>query len=686
MPSNLKRQLNRLQRRLPRLLPIERKRNGASPQILLQQQPRLPIDVTTTLLAVVSEKTGYPVEMLELDMGMDSDLGIDSIKRVEILSALQERLPGSPVIGPEHLGTLHTLGEIARHLGAGTAQTAAGGDTMQNVSANPPVATALNTDNVTATLLAVVSEKTGYPVEMLELDMGMDSDLGIDSIKRVEILSALQERLPGSPVIGPEHLGTLHTLGEIARHLGAGIAQTAAGGDTAQKVSTNPPAATALNTDNVTATLLAVVSEKTGYPVEMLELDMGMDSDLGIDSIKRVEILSALQERLPGSPVIGPEHLGTLHTLGEIARHLGAGTAQTATESEAVKCKDPLQCASAGTQQSAVTATVNRSAILPVDLGAATDKPTVAEEGEIWVTDDGSPFSKELCAILRAKGRAVRMVTTDKIEEQAPAMDIAGLVICAPLEGTSDLFLENAFMLLKSAAPALRRAGANGGSFFCTLSRLDGAFGFGTGTTLADPLSGGLAGLVKSAAREWPDVNCKAIDLAEFPDPASSALAVAEELFSSGPVEVGLSPQGRTGLALSDLPALTAPQTPPLKEGDVVVVTGGGRGVTTAAAVALAEAYRPLLVLLGRSPELLPEPAWLAPLTDEGLIKRAILEQSTEKLHPRDIEERYRTVVAGRELRATLARVEAAGGKAIYRSVDIRDTDAVQRAFGQYPW
>ena len=256
---------------------------------------------------MVSEKTGYPVEMLELEMGMDSDLGIDSIKRVEILSAIQERLPGSPIIGPEHLGSLHTLGEIARHLGAG-AQTV-------TTAVSAPVTSA---DSITETLLAVVSEKTGYPVEMLELEMGMDSDLGIDSIKRVEILSAIQERLPGSPIIGPEHLGSLHTLGEIARHLGAGADF---------KAITTIPTPT---TDSITETLLAVVSEKTGYPVEMLELEMGMDSDLGIDSIKRVEILSAIQERLPGSPVIGPEHLGSLHTLGEIARHLGAG-AQTVT-------------------------------------------------------------------------------------------------------------------------------------------------------------------------------------------------------------------------------------------------------------------------------------------------------------------------------------------------------------------
>ena len=63
--------------------------------------------VTRVLLEVIAEKTGYPVEMLELDMALDADLGIDSIKRVEILSALQERLPeAAPDRSSEHLGTL----------------------------------------------------------------------------------------------------------------------------------------------------------------------------------------------------------------------------------------------------------------------------------------------------------------------------------------------------------------------------------------------------------------------------------------------------------------------------------------------------------------------------------------------------------------------------------------------------
>src|SRR5208282_5762371 len=73
--------------------------------------------VAEVLLQIVAEKTGYPVEMLELDMQLDDDLGIDSIKRVEILSALQDRLPEAPAVKPEHLSSLRTLRQIIDFLG-----------------------------------------------------------------------------------------------------------------------------------------------------------------------------------------------------------------------------------------------------------------------------------------------------------------------------------------------------------------------------------------------------------------------------------------------------------------------------------------------------------------------------------------------------------------------------------------
>ena len=64
-------------------------------------------------------------------------------------------------------------------------------------------------------LLELVSEKTGYPPEMLELGMDMEADLGIDSIKRVEIMGAIQTRFPSLPQIDPTALAEFRTLPRI---------------------------------------------------------------------------------------------------------------------------------------------------------------------------------------------------------------------------------------------------------------------------------------------------------------------------------------------------------------------------------------------------------------------------------------------------------------------------------------
>ena len=149
------------------------------------------------VLEVVADKTGYPMEMLNLGMGMDADLGIDSIKRVEIMAALRSRLPEAPEIRPEHLGSLQTLEQVVAFLANGAQKNAAPARRQAQPAAEAtaaaitpaPAATPVATDasaQVAQTLLEVVADKTGYPVEMLNLEMGMDADLGIDSIKRVE--------------------------------------------------------------------------------------------------------------------------------------------------------------------------------------------------------------------------------------------------------------------------------------------------------------------------------------------------------------------------------------------------------------------------------------------------------------------------------------------------------------------
>ncbi|MBI5597820.1 MAG: SDR family NAD(P)-dependent oxidoreductase [Elusimicrobia bacterium] len=622
--------------------------------------------IAETLLAVVSEKTGYPAETLNLDMGLESDLGIDSIKRVEILAALRDRLPQAPVVGPQHVGTLRTLRQIIDFMKAGSTEAGA-----------PPAPVAapagLPASKVEGALLAVVSEKTGYPAETLNLDMGLESDLGIDSIKRVEILAALRDRLPEAPVVGPEHVGTLRTLRQIIAFLTSGAAAPAPA-----------PAPASVSSGKVGEALLAVVSEKTGYPAETLNLDMGLESDLGIDSIKRVEILAALRDRLPEAPVVGPEHVGTLRTLREIIAFLSKGAAPVST----VPAAKPLPAAVP--IQKAAGTVIERQVLEAVSLADTPRRPAALPAGsELWVLGDGSALPKALIAQLKSLGHKPTAVAFGK-PPKAPAQ-LGGLVVVAPswsLDGRglwsadSERWLKDAFQFVRAAAPLLR---ANPGAVFATVSRLDGAFGLGTLPHDADPLSGALAGLAKTARLEWPELRCKALDCDRaWADSDAAARAVISELSLSGPAEVGLSASGAVGLETRSVAAGAGPL--PLGEGDVVVVTGGARGVTAETALALVEAVKPVLVLLGRTEPPAAEPDWLKGLSAEAEIKKAVMKNlNGSKPTPKAIEEAYRRLTANRELAANISRFEAAGAKVLYRAADLRDSASVRSALTGLP-
>ena len=197
--------------------------------------------LTSSLLEVVSEKTGYPAEMLELNMDMEADLGIDSIKRVEIFGALTKQYPGMSGINPQELTELRTLGEIVNYVtqnakgsintttapSTKTARPVSNGSTngtTKNITPSAPTTTtapSTNNGELEKILLDVVSEKTGYPAEMLELSMDLEADLGIDSIKRVEIFGALTKQYPEMSGINPQELTELRTLGEIVEFVGA---------------------------------------------------------------------------------------------------------------------------------------------------------------------------------------------------------------------------------------------------------------------------------------------------------------------------------------------------------------------------------------------------------------------------------------------------------------------------------
>jgi NAD(P)-dependent dehydrogenase (short-subunit alcohol dehydrogenase family) len=206
---------------------------------------------------------------------------------------------------------------------------------------------------------------------------------------------------------------------------------------------------------------------------------------------------------------------------------------------------------------------------------------------------------------------------------------------------------------------------------------LGGNFGFprpgGVPHRLGNSISGALVGLLKCAAREWPQVSIRALDIpmAIYENPVKNWLtAILETAAEPGPVELGL-PMCDRPYSLTLKPYLPAETSEPiLSPGDTVVATGGGRGVTAAALLELARQYKPRLVILGRTPLSPPEPDWLANLQSDREIKSALHRLSGEASTPRELEARSKLILSSRELRRNLAAMEAAGSKVEYISGD----------------
>jgi NAD(P)-dependent dehydrogenase (short-subunit alcohol dehydrogenase family) len=257
------------------------------------------------------------------------------------------------------------------------------------------------------------------------------------------------------------------------------------------------------------------------------------------------------------------------------------------------------------------------------------------------------------------------------IEPGDPLGRADGLVHLRPIERAEDLGA--LFALTKAAVESDAK-------WIVAATPFGGDFGHGT----ARPAGawGGVSGLLKSVAKERPDLRVRAIDLCFDEDPARLAEHLyAELLVDDGRVEVGYRGGVRRALRVVPREPMRGAPGLELDRSGVVLVTGGGRGITAEVAVAIAREFGCALEVVGRTPwPAAPEDAELASRTDAAQIRRLLLERANGAgpAKPSVIEQMCQRVLAERELRRTKERIEAAGGRFRYHALDVRD----EAAFG----
>ncbi|MFB7787833.1 SDR family NAD(P)-dependent oxidoreductase [Streptomyces vinaceus] len=565
-------------------------------------------------------------------------------------------------------------------------------------------------------LLEVVAEKTGYPVEMLEPGMDVEADLGIDSIKRVQIMGALQERFPVSGDVDPERMAELRTLDDIAGFLAeaSGTSAPAPAPAPVVEVPVAVPAPSVEVDSAVLDALLEVVAEKTGYPVEMLEPGMDVEADLGIDSIKRVQIMGALQERFPVSGDVDPERMAELRTLDDIAGFLAEASGTSAPVPAAAPVAAPAAAEAPLVVTYPAASGVGRTFAAVRELPAPCRLVgAYAERRTALVLDDGSKLTPALVDGLRADGWRVEVValpgaaafsgTADSVrslrtwdeDELAAAVtaERLDLVVQLVAEGGREWadgarrLAHTVLAAKRTQAPLKAAAAAGGRAAFVAVTRLDGANGYrGSGGGAA--LLGGVSGLVKTLAIEVPALFTRTVDLAPGLDDRTAAARFLDEIHdvSTDIADVGHDAEGRrTVVPSAEPPAGHVQAVPEIGAQDLLVVTGGARGITADCLQALVEARPAGLLLLGRS-QVSAEPEWARGLEGAAL-KGAIVKRITgagEKPTPRGVEAVYREVTGSRDVRDNLDRLRATGASVEYLVVDITDAAAVRTALAPY--
>ena len=326
-------------------------------------------------------------------------------------------------------------------------------------------------------------------------------------------------------------------------------------------------------------------------------------------------------------------------------------------------------------------------------LGCSPLSPAVAEsrlDGQRVLVLGQGPLAAAVATAIRASGGDVSVATGGSHQAAEAAVDhaeaagpVQHLILAAELSPDSvanraDAVVTAPFFACQRWIAARQRAGGLAGASLTALTRLGGDFG--AGGRIVDAAGGGLAGLLKNIAHEFPELQVRIVDHgAEASEAVIAAAAVAEICHPAGPVEVGYGADGRQQPLMVEeaLPA-TEEGLAATAAGNVWLVTGGARGVTAACGLALGQRYGLRLALVGSTEPLPIEAAWLD-LDQAGLqtLKgRLMIEAKSRGEDPRQA---WRAVEKSLEIARSLAACRAAGVDARYFSCDLADAAAVER-------
>ena len=686
--------------------------------------------VKERILALMVEKTGYPQDMLDVDLDLEADLGVDTVKQAEMFAAIREiyniprdesrKLRDYPTLAHVIRFVYEKRPDLAQVVRAAPASKPPAAEPIpvatQPTSPTPAVASPENGvgEPVKERILALMVEKTGYPKDMLDVDLDLEADLGVDTVKQAEMFAAIRE-IYNIPRDENRKLRDYPTLAHVIRFVyekrpdlaGAASPSPAIAEPTVSKPAT--VAAPAVTDDAIKDKVLEIVAEKTGYPKDMLDLDLDLEADLGIDTVKQAEMFAAIRAayNIPRDENL---KLRDFPTLAHVIQFAHAGQQVAAVSVPATPA------AKAVTPTRPPVTSFDATNLIPRRVPVPNLRPplkvckptgvTFARGNRVVIMPDNGGVGQALAQrletmrgveVLWIKDAPDANALSNRLKDWLAAGPVQGVYWLSALDNEGNLagmelasWHEALWVRAKALYTTMRvlfDQVAKPGTFLVSATRLGGQHGYDDAGAVA-PLGGAVAGFTKTYKRERLDALVKAVDFEPERKPSELAeILIEETLRDPGAIEIGYKDGQRWTVGLQEQPAADGQPGMKLDKDTVFLITGAAGSIVSAITADLAAASGGTFYLL----DLVPEPGPNNPdlkrfVSDREGLKcdlfariQARSERATPALVERDLAALERAQAAKNAIDA----VRAAGGTAHYFAVNLTDADGVARIINQ---
>ncbi len=562
-----------------------------------------------------------------------------------------------------------------------------------------PSAAGADTSAILKKVQDIIASQTGYTVDMLEEGLDLEADLGIDTVKQVEIFGIITSEY-SLEVPEDLKLSELNTIKRIVGYIGDRVTVTA------------PPASPAAGADTsaILKKVQEIISSQTGYSVDMLEEGLDLEADLGIDTVKQVEIFGIITSEY-SLEVPEDLKLSELNTIKRIVGYIGDRVAVTAPAvSPAGEVADMVHTPTEMTETEDESKSISRFAVEAVKVERASEETNIFEKRTILISPDKQGFADKLIIeIEKRNGKAVTignrkehnikcdLSKPEDVEKTVKLLlrehpDISGFIHLFPLdnyfgkrtvnEKEINSSVKSMFLITKGLHEKLNSPG----SLVSSLSFDSVVFPYTGRDTDIHPLFAGIGGMMKTINKEFRDTLVKIVDFS-YDDPKKSSgeiidLYVNELLSGDTRVETGYHNNEKYVISLKKKSLVKGENM--VKPGDTLLVTGGARGITFEILKEVVKRNREIsLILLGRSDIDDIPGEYLAESADEQFIFKS-LKEKMKGAKPLEIRKATEKVLNNKQARANLEYLRSQGVDTRYHAVDVLDRKALDSVLSEY--